>query len=85
MLAGVDYQKIDDRGLHIVVAGASRLLEIDNVIICAGQDCLADLMPTEGQNAGAGPRFHVIGGAKLAAELDAKRAIREGAELAARL
>jgi 2,4-dienoyl-CoA reductase (NADPH2) len=84
MLAGVQYERIDDAGLHIIVGGERRVLEVDNVVICAGQECLAELMPAEGATAG-GPRFHKIGGAALAAELDAKRAIREGAELAARL
>jgi 2,4-dienoyl-CoA reductase (NADPH2) len=83
MLAGVQYDRIDDAGLHITVGGESRLLEVDNVVICAGQESLAELMPSEGQR--GGPAFHKIGGAALAAELDAKRAIREGAELAARL
>jgi 2,4-dienoyl-CoA reductase (NADPH2) len=83
MLAGVQYERIDDAGLHITVGGEAKLLEVDNVVICAGQDSLAELMPPEGTS--GGPRFHKIGGAALAAELDAKRAIREGAELAARL
>ena len=83
MLAGVGYERIDDAGLHITVGGEARLLEVDNVVICAGQESLADLMPADGVT--GGPRFHKIGGAALAAELDAKRAIREGAELAARL
>ena len=83
MMAGVQYERIDDAGLHITVGGERRLLEVDNVIICAGQESLADLMPS--QDARGGPAFHKIGGAALAAELDAKRAIREGAELAARL
>ncbi|MEW6760134.1 MAG: NADPH-dependent 2,4-dienoyl-CoA reductase [Pseudomonadota bacterium] len=83
MLAGVQYERIDDAGLHITIGGEARLLEVDNVVICAGQESLAELMPAEGT--GGGPRFHKIGGAALAAELDAKRAIREGAELAARL
>ncbi|MCS0629305.1 NADPH-dependent 2,4-dienoyl-CoA reductase [Telluria mixta] len=83
MLAGVQYDRIDDAGLHITVGGDAKLLEVDNVVICAGQDSLAELMPPEGQQ--GGPAFHKIGGAALAAELDAKRAIREGAELAARL
>ncbi|NNG24239.1 NADPH-dependent 2,4-dienoyl-CoA reductase [Telluria aromaticivorans] len=83
MLAGVQYDRIDDAGLHITVGGEQRLLEVDNVVICAGQESLAELMPAEGTT--GGPRFHKIGGAALAAELDAKRAIREGAELAARL
>jgi 2,4-dienoyl-CoA reductase (NADPH2) len=83
MLAGVEYQKIDQQGLHIVVAGKPRLLEVDHVVICAGQESLTELMPDENQ--ASGPRFYKIGGAALASELDAKRAIREGAELAARL
>jgi 2,4-dienoyl-CoA reductase (NADPH2) len=90
MLAGVEYNKVDDQGLHITVGGVARVLEVDNVIICAGQDSLTELMPPADPNGntannGSGPRFHLIGGAKLAAELDAKRAIREGAELAAML
>jgi 2,4-dienoyl-CoA reductase (NADPH2) len=52
-------------------------------VVCAGQESLAELMPAEPVQ--GGPRFYKIGGAALAAELDAKRAIREGAELAARL
>lgn len=82
MIGGVEYRKIDDAGLHITVNGEPRVLEVDNVVICAGQESLTELMPKE---QGSGPRFHLIGGAALAAELDAKRAIREGAELAARL
>jgi 2,4-dienoyl-CoA reductase (NADPH2) len=83
MLAGVQYERIDDAGLHIMVGGEARVLEVDNVIICAGQDSLDELMPEPG--AVGGPRFHKIGGAALAAELDAKRAIREGAVLGAGL
>jgi 2,4-dienoyl-CoA reductase (NADPH2) len=83
MIGGVEYRKIDDRGLHIMVNGEERVLEVDNVVICAGQDSLTELMPAS--KSGGGPRFHLIGGAALAAELDAKRAIREGAELAAQL
>jgi 2,4-dienoyl-CoA reductase (NADPH2) len=83
MLAGVEYRKIDDQGLHITVGGVPRLLEVDHVIVCAGQDSLTELMPAA--PSASGPRFHLIGGAALAAELDAKRAIREGAELAVRL
>ena len=82
MLAGVQYDRIDDAGLHITVGGEQRLLEVDNVVICAGQESLDEL--TIG-GATARTAFHKIGGAVLAAELDAKRAIREGAELAARL
>jgi 2,4-dienoyl-CoA reductase (NADPH2) len=82
MLAGVQYDRIDDAGLHITVGGERRLLEVDNVVICAGQESLDELMLGEATSSTA---FHKIGGAVLAAELDAKRAIREGAELAARL
>ena len=83
MMAGVQYDRIDDRGLHITIGGEQRLIECDNVVICAGQESLTELMPLEGES--GGPAFHKIGGAALAAELDAKRAIREGAELGARL
>ena len=83
MLAGVQYDRIDDAGIHITVGGEQRLIEVDNVVVCAGQESLAELMPEEG--AATTARFHKIGGAALASELDAKRAIREGAELAARL
>ncbi|HEU4852362.1 MAG TPA: NADPH-dependent 2,4-dienoyl-CoA reductase [Telluria sp.] len=84
MMAGVQYDRIDDHGLHVTVNGEQRLIAVDNVVICAGQESLADLMPPEGAPPG-GPRFHKIGGAALASELDAKRAIREGFELASRL
>jgi 2,4-dienoyl-CoA reductase (NADPH2) len=83
MLAGVDYRKIDEQGLHVTVNGETRLLEVDNVIVCAGQNSLAELAPADKSATQA--QFHLIGGAALAAELDAKRAIREGAELAANL
>jgi 2,4-dienoyl-CoA reductase (NADPH2) len=82
----VQYRKIDDHGLHIRVGEEERLLAVDHVVVCAGQESLTELMPPEGQAGAPGtPRFHKIGGAALAAELDAKRAIKEGAELAARL
>ena len=82
MIAGVSYEKIDDAGLHITVGGKTRLLDVDNVILCAGQVVCRDLQkPLEE----AGAELHLIGGADLAAELDAKRAIKQGAELAAAL
>ena len=83
MMAGVSYNKIDDHGLHVTVGGEDRLIPVDHVVICAGQDSLTELMPPEGTT--GGPRFHKIGGAALAAELDAMRAIKEGAELAVSL
>ena len=80
MIAGVAYEKIDDAGLHITVRGASRLLAVDHVVICAGQEPLRDLKE---QLEGKGVRVRVIGGADVAAELDAKRAILQATELAA--
>ena len=83
MLRGVEYDSISSEGLWITIDGQSQLLRVDTVVICAGQESVRDLMPKEGERLGA--RYHLIGGAALAAEVDAKRAIREGAELAARL
>ena len=83
MLRGVQYQRITPEGLWITVNGQAQLLRVDTIVVCAGQDSVSDIMPPE--NLLTGARYHLIGGAKLAAELDAKRAIREGAELAARL
>jgi 2,4-dienoyl-CoA reductase (NADPH2) len=86
MLSGVEYQSIDDAGLHITVNGEPRVLEVDHVVLCAGQESLTELMPPgDAPVAPGAPRFHKIGGAALASELDAKRAIREGAVLAASL
>lgn len=86
MLSGVAYERIDDAGLHISVDGMPRVLAVDHVVLCAGQESLAELMPdTKAQATPGEPRFHRIGGAALATELDAKRAIREGAVLAASL
>ena len=80
MLAGVNYKRIDEFGLHIEQDGKEKLLEVDNVIICAGQLPCRELQePLES----AGIRVHLIGGADVAAELDAKRAIKQGSELAA--
>ena len=83
MLRGVSYDAITPEGLWITVNGQSQLLRVDTVVVCAGQESVRDLMPNDNETLGA--RYHLIGGASLAAELDAKRAIREGAELAARL
>jgi 2,4-dienoyl-CoA reductase (NADPH2) len=82
MLAGVGYVKIDDSGLAITQGGESRLLAVDHVVVCAGQEPRRDLV--EGLER-AGVRPHLIGGSKHAVELDAKRAIDEGARLAASL
>ncbi|MFB3237679.1 NADPH-dependent 2,4-dienoyl-CoA reductase [Aeromonas salmonicida] len=80
MLSGVQYLGIDDEGLHIQIGEAKQCLPVDQVIICAGQEPLKELQA--GLQA-AGKPVHIIGGADVAAELDAKRAIRQGAELAA--
>ncbi|MFT2111150.1 FAD-dependent oxidoreductase [Marinomonas sp. 2405UD68-3] len=76
MLSGCDYQKINDAGLHILVEGEPRLLEVDQVVICAGQDSNNSL-----KNNLTKP-YHLIGGADVAKELDAKRAINQGTKLA---
>jgi 2,4-dienoyl-CoA reductase (NADPH2) len=82
MLAGVTYRRIDEAGLHITTAHGEQLLEVDTVVICAGQEPLRELKaPLEA----LGCRPHLIGGADVAVELDAKRAIDQGSRLAARL
>ena len=74
------YQRIDDRGLHCLVQGKPQLLEVDNVVICAGQDSLRTLA---GELAATGhASVQTIGGASLANELDAVRAIDEATRLA---
>ncbi|MDT0329761.1 NADPH-dependent 2,4-dienoyl-CoA reductase [Nocardiopsis lambiniae] len=82
MLAGVEYTRVDDEGLHIVVAGEPRVLEVDTVVLCAGQDPRRDLLDGLAER---GVTAHLIGGADVAAELDAKRAIDQGTRLAATL
>lgn len=82
MVAGASYQKIDDQGLHIIVNDKPMVLEVDNVIICAGQESYTAMFDALQQS---GRSVHLIGGAKEAGELDAKRAIRQGAELAAKI
>ncbi len=82
MMAAVSYDKIDDAGLHITVGGEARVLAVDHVVICAGQEPLREL--AAGVQA-AGLRVHLVGGADVAAELDAKRAIKQGTEIAAAL
>lgn len=82
MLNGISYQKIDDQGLHLTIDDKPQILDVDNVIICAGQVPLKSLQaPLEA----AGMNVHLIGGADVAAELDAKRAINQGARLAAKI
>jgi 2,4-dienoyl-CoA reductase (NADPH2) len=81
MIGGASYDRIDDQGLHITVEGqAPQIIECDTIVVCAGQlsrqDLLAELQA-------ANIPTHLIGGSKLAGELDAKRAIREGFQVAA--
>jgi 2,4-dienoyl-CoA reductase (NADPH2) len=82
MLGKVSYQRFDDQGLHIIVDGAPQILPVDHVVVCAGQEPnrrLADELIA------AGLKVHVIGGADVAAELDAKRAIAQGTRLASQI
>lgn len=84
-LSGVNYERIDDAGLHITFGEKRenpRTLEVDTVVVCAGQESVRDLVD---ELTVAGVTTHVIGGADVAAELDAKRAIEQGTRLAARI
>jgi 2,4-dienoyl-CoA reductase (NADPH2) len=81
-IPGVTYERIDDAGLHLTVDGVPRLLEVDTVVVCAGQEPVRELA---GELTAAGRPVHLVGGADVAAELDAKRAIDQGTRLAATL
>ncbi|OBU24105.1 NADPH-dependent 2,4-dienoyl-CoA reductase [Photobacterium kishitanii] len=80
--AGVQYQAIDDQGLHLIVDGQAYTLDVDNIVICTGQTSVDNLSQ---QLTAQGISVHVIGGAEEAGEVDAKRVIRQGVELAAKL
>ncbi|WP_405768346.1 FAD-dependent oxidoreductase [Streptomyces sp. NBC_01538] len=82
MVAGVQYDGIDDAGLHVTVDGTATVLPVDTVVLCTGQDPRRDLYD---ELLATGRSVHLIGGADVAAELDAKRAIKQGTELAAAL
>ncbi|WP_300478147.1 NADPH-dependent 2,4-dienoyl-CoA reductase [Shewanella sp.] len=82
MKTGVSYDKFDDAGLHIRVGETAEVLTVDNVVLCAGQESNRTLVD---EMKATGLPVHLIGGVDVAAELDAKRAIRQGAELAMRL
>jgi 2,4-dienoyl-CoA reductase (NADPH2) len=75
MLSGVSYERVDERGLHVTHKGEARLLEVDHVVVCAGQNSERALFDALAER---GLKAHLIGGASRAGELDAKRAIREG-------
>jgi 2,4-dienoyl-CoA reductase (NADPH2) len=79
MISDVGYQRFDDEGLHITVAGKSQILPVDSVVVCAGQEPNRQLAD---ELIAAGMKVHVIGGADIAAELDAKRAIAQGTRIA---
>jgi len=79
LLAGINYEKIDDSGLHVEINGEKQVLDVDNVVICAGQTPLRELVD------GLVVPHHLIGGADVAVELDAKRAIDQGTRLSANL
>jgi 2,4-dienoyl-CoA reductase (NADPH2) len=79
-LSGATYDRIDDAGLHVTVDGEQRVLDVDHVVVCAGQESVRGLYD---DLVAAGRTAHLIGGADLAAELDAKRAIDQGVRLAA--
>ncbi|MCJ8146548.1 NADPH-dependent 2,4-dienoyl-CoA reductase [Acinetobacter sp. A3.8] len=83
MMRGVQYKAVTDEGLWIEANGVEQLLRVDTIVVCAGQESVKALYPQEGEKHLA--KYHIIGGAKLAAELDAKRAIRDGAEVAAKI
>ena len=80
MMPGCEYHKIDDAGLHVSIGGKDAVLEVDNIILCAGQEPRREL-----QAGLEGVTVHLIGGADVAAELDAKRAIDQGTRLAAQI
>ena len=80
-LPGVSYDRVDDAGLHLTVDGVSQVLDVDHVVLCAGQESVRGLY----DDLATRPGVHLIGGADVAAELDAKRAIQQGTETAAAL
>ncbi|MEU7018509.1 NADPH-dependent 2,4-dienoyl-CoA reductase [Streptomyces sp. NPDC046385] len=82
MVAGASYTRIDDEGLHLTIDGEAKVLPVDTVVLCTGQDPRRGLYE---ELVAAGRAAHLIGGADVAAELDAKRAIDQGTRLAATL
>lgn len=82
LMGGVRYDKVDNEGLWVIKDGQKQLLRVDTIVICAGQESVNTLMPDIGESP---TDFHIIGGAKNAERIDAKRAIKEGYELGLRL
>ncbi|GBR01549.1 NADPH-dependent 2,4-dienoyl-CoA reductase [Acetobacter oeni] len=81
-MSGVTYRRIDEAGLHVAIAGQDRMIPADTVVLCAGQESLRELYQPLSD---AGCIVHLIGGADVAVELDARRAIDQGVRLAALL
>ena len=79
MIPAVTYERIDDAGLHVRVGGQARTLEVDTIVVCAGQEPRRELAAAL---EAAGVPTTLIGGADVAAELDARRAIQQGTEVA---
>ena len=79
MISGCEYERIDATGLHVRINGEPRVLPVDNIVICAGQEPLRELVD------GLCKPFHLIGGADVASELDAKRAIDQATRLALKI
>jgi 2,4-dienoyl-CoA reductase (NADPH2) len=79
-VSGATYDRIDDEGLHVTVDGAPRVIAADTIVVCAGQDSVRELYDGLDRSG-----VHLIGGADVAAELDAKRAIKQGTEVVAGL
>ena len=75
-VSGATYDRVDDDGLHVLVDGEPRVLEVDHVVLCAGQESVRELA-AEGR--------YLVGGADVASELDAERAIEQGTRVAAGL
>jgi len=89
MIGGVSYDKIDEQGLHITITkgeeSSQRVLDVDNIVICAGQVSVNELHETLKADESKAFGLHLVGGAEFAGELDAKRAIKLASELAASL
>ncbi len=81
-MRGATYERIDDAGLHLTVDGEPRTLEVDTIVVCTGQEPQRDLYDAL---LAAGIPTTLVGGADVAAELDAERAIRQATEVAAAL
>ena len=82
MLSNVQYEKVDDAGLHISINDEIQILPVDNVVICAGQEPLRQMYE---ELKDKNQVVHLIGGADVAAELDAKKAIKQASYLAAEI